>query len=159
MAFIVTANVLQNDAAETPEPELRPNGAAYPLRMFYDQNRYIADADNCSEMLSLLINNYHESSKARQLTLRNSLAQSVAAMARATLLARNSNLIEEAKNEGKIVLVESDYHPYTRVPQPTSPDSSQTDILWLRPQNEQEFLKSLHEIGFITFGTSQETKV
>lgn len=54
-----------------------------------------------------------------------------------------------------LVLLETSYAPFTEITSPLSGEGDfeeVSNIIWLRPQDEFEFLRSLSRIGFITFG-------
>lgn len=60
-----------------------------------------------------------------------------------------------------LVLIETSYRPFTEIQAPLSNDGDFYDyvrnLIWLRPIEEVDFLKSLSRIGVITFGTPTST--
>lgn len=60
-----------------------------------------------------------------------------------------------------LVLIENNYDPYTDIRRPISSEGDYkfvSNIIWLEPSDEEEFLKSLSRIGFIAFGSPRSDR-
>lgn len=83
MTTILTPNVRATRDSHVPPPALRENGENYPWRMFFDGNRQIADSDNLSELLDLIIPTYGDlETEDQRYAARLELAKSVQLAAR-----------------------------------------------------------------------------
>jgi|AACY02.3.fsa_nt_gi hypothetical protein len=58
-----------------------------------------------------------------------------------------------------LYVVETTYEPYTDIPRPAAAgaDTQESTIRWIRPADEEDFLLSLHEVGFIRLMENTET--
>lgn len=57
-----------------------------------------------------------------------------------------------------LVLVSTSYAPYTEIPRPISSEGDYKyvkNIIWIRPESEIDFLRSLKHTGYIAFGKPQ----
>lgn len=64
--------------------------------------------------------------------------------------------VDEWNSSVPLVLIETNYTPYTDVIPPLSSEGDYQEvknIIWLRPESEEGFLHSLSRIGYITFGS------
>jgi hypothetical protein len=64
-------------------------------------------------------------------------------------------VIDVWSSKHQLVLLESTYAPYTDIARPMSSEGDYKyvkNIIWLEPEHEEDFLRSLSRIGFITFG-------
>lgn len=60
-----------------------------------------------------------------------------------------------------LVLVESNFEPFTNLRRPVSSEGDYvyvSNIIWLEPVTELDFLKSLSRIGFVSFGTPRSDR-
>lgn len=74
---------------------------------------------------------------------------------------KNEDTVDFWSNDIPLVLLETSYAPLTDIPVPLSDDGDYYDfvrnLIWLRPLEEVDLLKSLSRIGIITFGTPTST--
>lgn len=59
-----------------------------------------------------------------------------------------------------LVLLTTSYKPHTNIARPLSSEGDYEEVknlIWLRPEHELDFLRSLSRIGYITFGKPQFT--
>lgn len=108
MAIKLLANTRAGRDNRAPAPSLHADGTPYPLRMFYDSNSRIADADTHAELMSVLIPSYLDMSHAAQLEARLALGRSVQQLLRATILERITNEEWEALSEVERALLSWD---------------------------------------------------
>jgi hypothetical protein len=154
-------------------PPLHENGQAFAYCMYFNGNVDVAFADTLNDLLDALIPGYTSLNGADQDFQRIRLSQSVAAQVQAEILASlepNQVTAEEyavlSAPRGisqpradwwtcpvPLVVVETGYEPFTAIPRPASGLSdglSAPDNLWfIRPSEEEDFLISLHEVGYI----------
>lgn len=60
-----------------------------------------------------------------------------------------------------LVLIETNYVPYTNIRRPLSSEGDYkfvSNIIWLSPKSEIEFLQSLSRIGFVAFGSPRSDR-
>lgn len=73
-----------------------------------------------------------------------------------TLGELNLDVVDFWSSKVPLILMETSYAPFTEIPRPVSSLGdyyhSVSNMIWLRPQSEISLLRSLSEIGFITFG-------
>lgn len=77
-----------------------------------------------------------------------------------TLGVTNEDSVDIWSNDTPLVLIETSYIPVTSIPTPVSDEGDYEivrNIIWLRPLNETDFLKSLSRIGLISFGRPAAT--
>lgn len=170
MSVFVAKNNRAEDGPVTP-PE-HPDGKSWPYCMYYRDGLAVAFADSYSELILALIPGYQEMDEGDKAFHRIRLAQGAAAQVQGRILAQVEQTdVSDAEwqvlvaprgeeqpradwwtSEVPLVIVETSYEPFTDVPRPASglesPDAS-TNIWWVRPEEEEDFLISLHEIGFI----------
>jgi hypothetical protein len=78
-----------------------------------------------------------------------------------TLGENDPEVIDIWGNKHQLVLLETSYAPYTDISRPMSTEGDYKfvkNIIWLEPQDEETFLRSLSRIGFINFGTPRAIK-
>lgn len=170
MGLVVVRNNMEADGpVDVPVHE---DGSGYRYCMYFHNYFDVAFADTETELLEALIPNYphlDETGKAEQRIL---LAVAAANQVQAAILAETdlTDVTEEELNtlmapriapsvqaewwtcDVPLVVVETAYQPWTDVPRPASGISDTADapnLLWLRPAEEEEFLTSLHEVGYI----------
>lgn len=73
-----------------------------------------------------------------------------------TLGELNLDVVDFWSSKTPLILLETSYAPFTEIPRPISSLGdyyhSLPNMIWLRPQTELSLLRSLSEIGYITFG-------
>lgn len=170
MAITVVRNTATGD-----EPVLAPtkdSGDGYRYCMYFNGDVDVAFADSILELLDTLIPGYATLSEEDQDVARIQFSQTAAATVQAAIMAElepGDVTDEEYKILGAprqlaqptvtfwtsqvpLIAVETSYAPYTDVPRPasgTSATEEDSNIWWIRPMDEEEFLVSLHEIGVI----------
>jgi len=170
MSIVVGKNNRAEDGPVTP-PE-HPTGNPWPYCMYYRDGLAVAFSDSYEELLLALIPGYDDMDDDERAFQRIRLAQGAAAAVQSRVLAQvaEEDVSPEewdvliARRESPqpradwwtspipLVIVETSYEPFTDIPRPASglesPDAT-TNIWWVRPEEEEDFLISLHEIGFI----------
>lgn len=72
----------------------------------------------------------------------------------------NPDVVDFWSSDVPLILVETSYQPYTDIHRPISHlgdyYKSLPNMIWLRPQDELTLLRSLSQIGYITFGTPSD---
>lgn len=170
MSIIVGKNNRAEDGPVTP-PE-HPEGGSWPLCMYYRDGLMVAFADSYAELIFALIPGYQEMDEDEKAYQRVRLAQGAAAQVQGRILAQvDRNDVSDADwdvlvaprgqeqpradwwtSDVPLVVVETSYEPFTGVPRPASglhADDAETNLWWVRPGEEDDFLVSLHEIGYI----------
>ena len=168
------AIILQNNMeADGPvSPPSHEDGQGYRYCMYYRNDADVAFADTYDELMDVLIPGYNDMNDDDQAYQRILLAQSVAAQIQALLMVDvdTATLSEEEQavlnaprggvqpeanwwiSEVPLVVVETSYKPFTDVPRPASGISSAADasnLIWIRPAEDEELLLSLHEVGYL----------
>lgn len=87
MSVVITANKLDTRDNLVPTPATKPDGSGYPWRMFYNGNQLIADMDTTGEALEVLLPGYLAGTDQQRFSDRVQLAETVQALAKATILA------------------------------------------------------------------------
>ena len=75
-----------------------------------------------------------------------------------TLGEKQENSIDVWSSTIPLVLVTTSYAPFTDIPKPLSTEGDfkyVKNIIWIRPETEKEFLRSLSHTGYIKFGSPQ----
>lgn len=170
MSIIVMKNNHEGDGPILPPTH--ENGSSYAYCMYFNGDAEVVFADTQDELLETLIPGYGAMSEDDKDVARILLASAAAAQVQAeilmdvdpdsvtpeewaTLVARRDVSQPRAdwwSSVVPLVVVETGYQPYTDVPRPASSLSSTQDAenLWfVRPVEEEDFLVSLHEIGYI----------
>lgn len=171
MSVYVAKNT--SDADEPLAPPARPDGSAWPFAMYFNGGYDVAFADTYTELLDVLSPGYAAlNDEVDVLTARIRLGVTAAVWAQTMILAEaDGEAVSEsdyatlvAPKAGPavradwwscpipLVVVDGLYQPHTDVPRPASAlgDYKQTENLWwIRPQEEEDFLFSLHEVGYI----------
>lgn len=174
MSWIVIPNVLQGQAV--PTPPRHADGSTYPFAMYLDESARIVFADTHVDLLDALIEGYAQMDPAERDQERIGLAQHVAAVTQAQAMFDHGitrddvtdqewNALTAPRGQAQprvncwtsevpLVVVETSYQPHTTVPRPTSALSDATserpsNLAWVRPGEEGDFLASLHELSYI----------
>jgi hypothetical protein len=171
MAFVITRNNPAVD--EGMIPPLREDGRGYRYCMYFNGDAEAAFADSHEELLSVLVPGYVQMEEMDADVARIRLAQVVAAQIQAEVLAEvdPATVSEQEwailnaprslkqpevglwRSEVPLVVVETAYAPYTDVQPPVSGLSDGIDdapnLWWIRPTEDEDFLFSLHEVGYI----------
>lgn len=172
MSYEIMKNIYQN-ADDSLLAPVKENGKGYRYAMYYNGFTDAAFADTHEELLSVLVSGYVEKDEASKMDSRILLAQNVASQLQAEIITEveEGTISEEELNiltaprgltqpavhfwnsTVPLVVVETSYAPYTEVPHPTSALSKGTmdaeNLWWVRPVEEEDFLVSLHEVGYI----------
>jgi hypothetical protein len=172
MSYEIVKNIYQNSEDSLLAP-VKDNGSGYRYAMYYNGFTDAAFSDSHEELLSILLPGYAKKDEASKMDARIILGQNVASQVQAEILAElpdgyiNDNEfavltaprglrqpeIRVWTSEVPLVAVETSYKPYTNVPRPVSSMSQGTydadNLWWIRPVEEEDFLVSLHEIGYI----------
>lgn len=98
MVAILTANNRAGRDNRPPAPVLREDGSNYNWRMFFDNGRTVADADDPADFIELLSPNYTVLNEEERKTARLRLAREVQMLGRAAII---SNLSKEVAGELK----------------------------------------------------------
>lgn len=171
----MTAVLLKNNLEEDG-PVLAPtheDGSGFAYCLYFNNAIEVAFADTTAELLDVLIPGYDAATDAERDILRIRLAQSVAAQVQAEVLfdvdpatvspadwdvLNSPRGISQPRadwwsNPIPLVVVETGYAPYTAIPRPASALADgladAPNLWWLRPAEEDEFLSSLHEVGYL----------
>jgi hypothetical protein len=171
MASVIVRNNPIVDEAVIPP--LREDGRGYRYCMYFNSDAQAVFADSHEELLTVLIPGYPQLDELDADVARIKLAQAVAAQIQAELLTTVDPSTVSEKEwailnaprsmkqpeagwwtcEVPLVAVETAYAPYTDVPRPTSGLSDGIDdapnLWWIRPTEDEDFLFSLHEVGYI----------
>ena len=173
MTALVMRNNLQADGPLVAPT--RPDGSAYAFCAYINADVDVVFADSYQEILEVLIPGYAQLSGADAARARIALAQAVAAQVQGAILAQASeDGIEPTDEEWAVlaaprdqpqpradwwtcpiplVAVETSYEPFTQVPRPASGLAAGADpaenLWWIRPGEDEEFLRSLHEVGWL----------
>lgn len=176
--------ILMRNNVEGDGPVIAPtrdNGAGYPYCMYFNGNAEVAFAESHLELLDVLMPGYLDVEEAERDYRRIRLAQSVAAQIQAEILVEVS---PDDVTEGEwialtaprglsqpradwwtcrvpLVVVETGYEPFTDIPRPASGlpvEDPNGDNLWfIRPAEEEDFLVSLHEVGYLRMMENRHT--
>ena len=153
-------------------PPVQENGAQYEYCMYFNGLSEVAFADNMIELYDALIPGYSKLSEEEQILALIRLAAAVSAQTQAEILAdvdqtqiseKDWNILTAPRslpqpevalwaNEIPLVTYETAYEPFTSIPKPASAlnGTSDAENLWiLRNAEEDNFLISLHEVGYI----------
>jgi hypothetical protein len=171
----MTIQLLKNNS-EADGPVIAPikaDGSGFPLGMYYNGYADVAFADTYAELLDILMPGYAADDEAAQIARRITLAANVAAQTQASVMydADRSDFTDaewEAlttprtmkqptvlwwTHEVPLVVYETAYEPYTDVPRPASAQADGAadapNLWWIRNVEEEDFLISLHEVGYI----------
>lgn len=173
MARTIIENTLEGEAP--PDAPLREDGTNYNYCMYVDDYSSIVFADTPEELLETYIPGYSEMDEAERVYERIRFAQAASAAVQAQILFEEGvgekdvtgeewavltaprNLAQPRADwwtcEVPLVVVETAYEPYTTVPRPASAladgKGAAPNLLWVRPGEEEDFLVSLHEIGYL----------
>lgn len=170
MSTIVVQNNLEIDGPVAAP--VHDDGRGYRYCMYFNSDIDVAFADAYEELLGVMIPSYGEMSEEDQVFHRIRLAQTAAAQVQAAILAslEEGEVTDEEyqilsahrgltqpradwwTSQVPLVVVETSYQPFTDVPRPASAISATADapnLWWIRPTEEEDFLISLHEVGFI----------
>ena len=170
MALVIIPN---NSEADGPlEAPSHEDGRPFQYCMYFHDYYDVAFADTYDDLLEALIPGYQQLTEEQAIESRILLGVSAASQIQAQIVAE-SDLSSVTEDQYKtlmapriapslradwwtcpipLVVVETAYQPYTDVPRPTSGISDTEEapnLLWVRPAEEEEFLRSLHEIGYI----------
>lgn len=150
-----------------------PDGDPYPYCMVLPDGYDLAYADRMEDLLEVLLPGYlAEPDLSVRAERRILLAASAAAAKQAEILAAldpDSISDEEWKylaaprtgpgspnptmwaSDIPLIVVETSYAPFTDRPRPASASDGvqSANLQWVRPAEEEDFLLSLHEIGFV----------
>lgn len=169
-----TVHVKNNAAGEGPVlAPLHEDGSSYPYCLYFNSDAEVAFADSIEELLDMLLPGYLNADDAARDLMRIQLAQSVAGQIQAEILfdvdradvSDHDWAILNAprqlpqpdagwwSNEIPLVVVETAYAPYTAVPRPASAIADgladAPNLWWIRPAEDEDFLISLHEVGYV----------
>lgn len=178
------ATVRLQNHQETEEPLIPPRHAeddtAFLYCVYLPGGTDIVFTDSYTELLDVLIPNYSQMDEDQQIIKRAELARSVAVEIQTQILIDeeyefliNSGVVsdEELKTlksprdieppqadwwkcQVPLVVVETDYEPFTDIPRPASALSDgnvvSPNLFWIRPVEEEDFVVSLYDAGFIT---------
>lgn len=99
MVAIITANNRASRDSVAPPPSLKDDGTPYAWRMFFENNRIIADSDNLDELIELLLPGYVSlTDEPTRLEARSYIAHNVQIQGKANILA---DLTQEQINDLK----------------------------------------------------------
>lgn len=179
MSVILMRNNVEGDGPVIPP--VRDNGAGYAYCMYFNGGAEVAFAESHVELLDVLIPGYLDFDDAERDYQRIRLAQSVAAQVQAEIIAEVSpddvtdtewaaltapRGVSQPRADWwtspvPLVVVETGYEPFTSIPRPASGlpvDDENRDNLWfIRPAEEEDFLVSLHEVGYLRMMENRHT--
>lgn len=177
MSTVMMKNNQEGDAKILPP--IHEDGSTFIYCMYYNQDQDIVFADTTGELLNTLTPGYLKASPEDKDFLRIRLAQRIAAEIQADLLVKPAEHLSDEEwdtaitpkntsiktptlwtSKVPLILVETSYVPYTPYERPTSPHQGYAaeNLWWIRPQEEEDFLVSLHEIGYIRIMASTENE-
>lgn len=87
MVAVLTANNPAGRDNSAPAPKLKEDGSNYAWRMFFDENRQIADADTLAELIEVFIPNYTSKDETSRLAARIIHARGIQMQLRSNILA------------------------------------------------------------------------
>lgn len=180
MSAVIVRNSRSGDGP--PEAPRTEDNSLFPYAMNYDGFKYIAFAEDPTDLLDVLITGYAEKDDEGKMEARIRLAHDAQVALQAVINAETDPTVlaaltdeQRAAMEGPrfeqprvdfwdpevvLVLVDSGYAPYTEIDRPISGIAdveNPPNMQWLRPIEEWEFLTSLAESGFI--GLSQAVDI
>lgn len=167
-----------------PAPEgdiidpVKPDGSRYRFEMLFDQGRSRAYADIAADLLGVFIDGYADLGEDDRVKARIEYATGLLAPMQATILHGSDQqdlsdedravilqprhepvVVEEWSSTVPLVLLDVHYVPFSDVPAPVSTLEDVADpsnLMWLRPSGEYEFLMSLHRVGVISLGENPD---
>lgn len=176
MSVIVVKNTAEGE--EPLDPPTHPENRLWSYAMYFNGGYDVAFADTYGELLDVLIPGYADlTDDVDEATARITLGVRAAVVTQAMILS-SADLTDVSDADYAVltapkvapavradlwmcpvplVVVESLYQPYTEVPRPASGLGDYQDaenLWWIRPGEDEEFLFSLHEVGFIRLLTS-----
>lgn len=170
MGLVVMRNNMEADGpVDVP---VHDDGSGYRYCMYFHNFFDIAFADSEEELLDALIPGYVDLDDTTQAEQRILLGVAAANQVQAAILADvDLSTLSDSEVETlmapriapsvradwwssdvPLVVVETAYQPWADVPRPASAISDTADapnLLWVRPVEPEDFLRSLHEIGYI----------
>ena len=179
MATVLLRNNSEGDGTVTP-PLHEDDDSGFQYCMYLPGNFDVAFADSYEDLLSILIPDYSNMKEEEQVYQRIMLAQNAATRVQAEVLMEHDSS-EVTKEEWEalnsprsvvqpradwwscpipLVVVETGYEPFTDIPRPASALSDgnavSPNLWWIRPIEEEDFLISLHEVGYIAVMTNTD---
>lgn len=184
MATVIMKNSFEGSDAIVPPRHADESGFQYCL--YKPGNFEVAFADTYAELLEVLIPNYTHMDEDEQILSRIRLATSAAVRIQTEVLLTpeyeeliDAGLVSQEelsvlntpraiqspradwwKCKIPLVVVETDYEPFTETPRPASALSDGTavspNLFWIRPVEEEDFLISMNEVGYITVMTNND---
>lgn len=171
---MTTVQVKNNAAGEGPVlAPLHDDGSSFPYCLYFNSDAEVAFADSIEELLDVLLPGYLTADDDARDLMRIRLAQAVAAQVQAEIIfdVDRSQLSDKEweiinaprqlaqpavgwwSSEIPLVVVETAYAPYTSVPPPASSIADgladAPNLWWIRPAEDEDFLISLHEVGYV----------
>lgn len=171
MASVLVRNNFEGDEPVTPP--VHPDGSGYAYCMYLPGYTDVMFADSIEELLAGLLPGYPDMDEPEQAYQRIRLAQRAAAQVQAEVLAEvdpDSVSADEWRTltaprtvsqpradwwtcPVPLVVVETGYEPFTDVPRPASGladgRADAENLWWVRPAEDEDFLISLHEVGYL----------
>lgn len=178
MAAIVVSNTTEADQTVIDVP-VKADGSPYRFEMLFNGMVDRAYADTADDLLECMIPQYTRMPAAERLAARLQHATRTQVTVQADINWSHNNLMDctpeeqiilsasratppdmrEWSSPVPIVLVDVFYAPIGQIPQPISTISDVNDppnILWLRVEDEYEYLISLGRCGFIALNSHHD---
>lgn len=180
MSLVVMKNNVEEDGPVIPPAH--EDGTPYQYCMYFNGLAEVAFADESMELYDALFSGYSSLDEEDRMKLRIHLAAAVAAQVEAEILfdIDEDKISEEDwavltaprnlpqpevglwSNPAPLVVYETAYAPYTQVPPPASAINGSSDApnLWMiRNADEDDFLVSLHEVGYIRLMQNEQEDI
>lgn len=175
--------VVNPDTGEITVPNNTQSGRRFHYLAYLPGGTDIVFTDGIHEIMDFLIAGYSDLPNEEEAAVaRITLADSVARILQSQVLLdvdRESFAAEEWatvnaprigsaaaradwwRSSTPLYVVETSYHPYTDIPRPAAADAGtqQSTIRWIRPAEEEDFILSLHEVGFIRVMEATDTSL
>lgn len=170
MALIVMPNNVEADGPVTPPAHA--DGSTFRYCMYFHNGFDVAFADTYGELLQVLLPGYENLDEVGRAEQRILLGVAAANQVQAAVIAE-ADLSAVSDEDYRtltapriapavradwwscpvpLVVVETAYEPWSDVPRPASALSDTQDapnLWWIRPGDEEEFLLSLHDVGYV----------
>lgn len=161
-------------------PRHEEDGTEFLYCVYLPNGTDVVFTDSYAELLEVLIPNYVHMNEDEQIIHRDALGRSVAIQIQNQILLdpeyqdlinkgivspeelRTLHMSRDAaipqadwwKCHVPLVVVETNYEPFTEVPRPASALSDGSalspNLFWIRPVEEEDFVISLYDVGFLT---------
>lgn len=173
--------VVNPDTGEIVVPQNTQSGRRFHYLTYLPGGTDILFTDAITEVLDFLIPGYadlpgEEDSAVARITLADSVARILQSSAllevdrndftdeewatlNAPRIGSNAAQADWWRSNTPLYVVETSYQPYTNLPRPAAANNAtqESPIRWIRPAEEEDFIISLHEAGFLRVMENTDT--